>query len=61
MLITDMAKKIKRLGRPTISGVTRGKTFRLRMTQQEYDQLEAIAAKRDISMAELLMEPYRKG
>lgn len=63
MYVEIMAKKkaAKKAGRPPKDGVSRDTYFQMRLSRAELSRLKKIARKRDISVAELLMEPYRKG
>lgn len=47
------------MGRPTISGEARDKVLKLRITANERQALKAEAKKRGLSVAELLMLPWR--
>lgn len=40
---------------------TRAKVLQIRLSSAEHEALRLLAEKRGVSMADLLMEPFRKG
>jgi hypothetical protein len=54
-------KRMKPGPKPIPKQLRRSMVLQLRLSHEEHGTLKALADKRGISMADLLMEPYRKG
>jgi len=49
-----------RKGRPPKNGVTRDKMLPIRVSTVEFQRLKRLADEQGVTIAELLMKPYRK-
>jgi hypothetical protein len=56
-----MAKRKKKMGRPfVVEGKPRKARINIRLSQEEYDKIEAEADRLGISVTDLLLRPWRK-